>query len=457
MPLTTPPRRRAAVIGASMAGLSAAAVLSSRFSEVVIVERDELPVTPQPRRGVPQTRHLHALLPGGLELLEGWFPGLSRQLVAAGARDMDVGTEMLWFQAGGLRRRFASGVKVPVASRMLIEHQVRQRTLELPTVALRDGSTIAGLTTSPDGATVTGIRFEDGTTLAADLVVDATGRPARSIRWLADLGYEEPPTSQVDCDVAYASRILRRDPAGSGSWWYGAMVMAGPPSGRLGVVTPLEDGTWIVTLAGLHGDHPPRDDEGFLAFARSLPSPEVADLIAANEPLSEIVTHRIRSSQRRHPERLAHLPGGLVMSGDALCSFNPTYGQGMSTAALQAQALGRALDRVPTLDERMVRTYYRLAGKVVTPAWLMATGADFSLPATTGDKPAGTDLLNRYMPHVFRAAQVSEVVARCVVEVTSLVRPPQALLSPAMVARALVASRRHAPQPAPRLQPVATA
>lgn len=460
-PTSNPSRTTAVVIGASMAGLSAAAVLASRFASVVIVERDELPAGPADRRGVPQGRHAHGLLPAGLIRLEGWFPGLTEEMVAAGAYTLDIGRDAAWYQGDGYRLRFDSGATGPLASRALIEHCVRVRALALPNVSLRTGAGVAGLTATPDQATVTGVTLDDGTELPADLVVDTSGRAGRSLAWLEALGYTAPPTSEIVIDVAYASRILRRGPHDT-SGWAAAFVLAGPPTGRQGVAFPLEGDRWMVTLAGMHGERPPTDDAGFLAFARSLPSPEIADLLEATPPVGDIVTHRLHSNQRRHVERLKHVPGGLVLLGDAVCSFNPTYGQGMSTAALQAEALGRALDRRPAADARFVKDFYKRAAKAIGPAWQLTTGADFSLPATVGPKAPGTDQLNNhYMPHVFRAAQVSEEVCLRVIEVTSLLRPPPALMTPRMVVKVLRASRRarrlatSAPMPAPVIDRVA--
>ncbi len=437
---TSNQRRRAVVIGASMAGLSAAAVLARRFETVVLVDRDALPDAPTDRRGVPQGRHAHGLLPAGLKRIEGWFPGFNDDLVADGARQVDFADDILWFHADGPRVKFHSGVHGPVCSRALIEHHVRRRVLALPNVTLRSGSGATGVTATPDGRTVTGVTLDDGSTLAADLVVDASGRAGRSVPWLSALGYEEPPTSVVTIDMGYASRVYRRRP-GQDHSWAAALVVAAPPSARQGVIFPLEGDRWMVTLAGFHGDHPPRDSAGFLAFARELPSPVVADLIEASEPMGEIVTHRLPSNQRRHVERLRKVPGGLVMLGDSVCSFNPVYGQGMSSATLQAEALGKALDDVSTLDERFVRKFYRRTAKAVTPAWQMSIGADFSLPETRGPKAPGTDAINRYMAKVLQASRVSEEVCLRLVEVTALLRPPLALMTPAMVVKVRRAAR----------------
>ncbi|MDQ4070668.1 MAG: FAD-dependent monooxygenase [Actinomycetota bacterium] len=441
-----PSRGTAVVIGGSMAGLSAAAVLAPRFSSVVIVERDPIADHPADRKGVPQGRHAHGLLPAGLERLERWFPGLTQELVEAGATEVDIGNDAVWYQGGGYRRRFRTGLSGPVASRALLEHQVRRRALALANVTLRSGARATGLTTDDDGSAVTGVILDDGTTLAADLVVDASGRAARSLPWLRALGYDAPPTSHIGIDVAYASRVFQ---AGAPTDWKVAVVLAGPPTGRQGVVLPLEGGRWLVTLAGMHGEHPPTDGAGFLAFARSLPSPEVADLVERAAPLGPIVSHRLASNQRRHVERLRRVPGGLVLLGDAVCSFNPIYAQGMSTAALQAEALEQTLERVGGVDARFVKAFYKAAAKAITPAWQLTTGADFALPATTGLKAPGTDLLNRYMPHVFRASRVDERVALRLIEVTSLMRRPPALLAPSIMLRAFRASRRAQPAATP--------
>src|SRR5688500_9912156 len=98
----------AVVLGASMAGLCAARVLSSRFERVLLLERDELPEGPEASPLVPQGRHPHLLLPAGARLLEGWFPGILEELRAGGAVDVDLCRDFYWYQGGGCQRRPAS-------------------------------------------------------------------------------------------------------------------------------------------------------------------------------------------------------------------------------------------------------------------------------------------------------------------------------------------------------------
>jgi flavin-dependent dehydrogenase len=426
---------RAVVMGASIAGLCAARVLAERFDSVCLVERDPLPPAPAPRRGTPQVRHAHALLVGGAQRFEAWFPGLAGELRADGALPIDRSRELHWYQAGGLRRAPRPGAsdEGTLCSRPLLEHHLRRRVLERSGVALREAA-VEDLLFAADGRSVTGVRLEGGEAIPADLVVDATGRAACSLRWLEARGFEAPARSEVRIDMGYATRILRAHPRADPGWRIG-VVVGDPPALRMAVAFALEGPRWMVTLAGFHGDHAPTDDAGWLAFARSLPDPAIAELIAACEPLGEVVTHRMRASQRRHVEALDEVAGGIVLLGDAVASFNPVYGQGMTSAALQAEALARALDRAGELGPRFVRHYHRLAARAVETPWRMSVGADFSLPRTTGPRPRGSAWVGRYMQRVIRAAQRDAVVSRRLLDVGQLVRPPSSLLAPGVVLR----------------------
>jgi 2-polyprenyl-6-methoxyphenol hydroxylase-like FAD-dependent oxidoreductase len=432
---------RAIVVGASMAGLCAARVLGERFEEVLVVDRDDLPDGASWRAQVPQGRHPHLLLVAGARLLEGWFPGIVDELRASGAVDVDLCADVLWFQSGGAWRRPVSGLRCPCMSRPLLEWTVRRRLAEHPAVTFAAGTAVEGLEADPSGGRVTGVRVTDGDPIDGVLVVDATGRQARSLRWLEQLGYDAPPTSVVEVGTRYVTQVFRRTDQPVRDWKVAAMIDI-PAAKRLAMAVPFEGDRWHVLLGGINGEAAPTDRAEALAYARTFPSPVIADLMEASEPVGEAATHRFPANQRRHVERLRRFPLGWVPTGDAVCSFNPIYGQGMTSAAQQAVALGRELDRSGSVDRTFARRYFRAAGRSVTTPWSIAVGGDFVYDGTRGKKPPGTDLVNRYMERGNVAAQHDDRVSRRMTEVLAMVRRPESLMAPAFVGRVLWAARR---------------
>lgn len=426
------------VVGASMAGLLAARAAAGHGHQVLVLERDELPDDGTPRRGVPQGRHAHAILAAGLRRIEAWFPGITGDLVAKGALVGDGG-DAVWWQAGALKVRAEVGVEAVCASRPLLESAVRARLRALPDVEVRSGVGVDGLSIV-DGA-VDGVMV-DGGRLPADLVIDATGRNSRLVAQLADAGVPAPPVSEVHIDMSYATRLLPRSPDDIGGAMYCIIAPTPPYENRFGVLLPVEGDRWILTIGGFHGDAAPTDDEGYRTFARSLPHPMIADLLDRVDPLSPVMTHRLPSNQRRHFEKAAAVPAGYLAIGDSVCSFNPIYGQGMSSAALQAEQLEIVLSRGDLGSAAATRTFYRKAAKVVSNPWQVAAGSDFLHPATTGPKPAGTDVVNRYVGLVQRATHVSPPVLAQLQRVQNLLAAPPSLMAPPMMLRVLLAARR---------------
>lgn len=433
--------RRAVVIGSGMAGLFCARVLAPRFGEVVIVERDTLSGDVDWRRRVPQGRHQHVLLAEGARLLEGWFPGLGDELHERGAVEIDVSRDFYWHRGGGVWRAPSSGLYAPSLSRPCLEAVVRERVAALPGVTIRDRTSVDGIDLDTAGQQVRGVRLDDGTRIEGDLVVDATGRQGRSFEWLAELGYPPPPSSVVRVDIRYVTQVYARTDLPSRDW-KAAFVIGTPASRQLAAAVPFEGDRWFVLLGGVNGEMAPTDREAAIAYARSLASPVVAEVMESSEPIGEPVTFRFPSNQRRHVERLRRFPTGWLPVGDAVCTFNPLYGQGMTCAARQAQMMAEQLDRSGTVSRSLSRRYFRGVARQVAGPWKLAVGGDFAYPDTEGPKPPGTDRVNRYLARATVAAQRDDEVSLRLRSVAALAAPPASLLTPGVVRRVLRASRQ---------------
>jgi 2-polyprenyl-6-methoxyphenol hydroxylase-like FAD-dependent oxidoreductase len=433
----------AIVVGASMSGLIAARVLSDHFARVTLIERDRLPVGFAPRKGVPQGRHVHGLLARGQRILQDLFPGLVEDLIADGAVQGDICLDTLFFQYGGYKTRFESGHRGLLMSRPLIEGRVRRRVLGLVNVTLVEECDVLALTATDDRLRVTGVTMHRRGTdssvekLPADLVVDAGGRGAHAGSWLEALGFPRAPEEKIEIGVGYTTRLYRRRP-GDLPVAKAVIVAPTPPhERRLGVLFPIEGDRWMASLGGWLGEHAPADEAGFLAFAESLPVPDISTVIQRAEPVSDFSVHKFPSNLRRHYERLRRVPNGFLAIGDALCSFNPIYGQGMTACALEAVVLDECL-RAPR-DARAslpLRFYHRVA-KIIDIPWQSAAGADFAYRGVEGVKAPGTDLINWYVAHVQRAVIHDRVVYAAFLEVMNLLKPPTSLFHPRVLWRVL--------------------
>jgi 2-polyprenyl-6-methoxyphenol hydroxylase-like FAD-dependent oxidoreductase len=431
--------QRAVVVGAGMAGLTMARVLADVCEDVLVLDRDELPAAATPRRGVPQSHHVHVLLAAGQQALEQLFPGLRDEVVDAGATPFDPGSQMRFHRYGTVWPPISVGLSLISLSRPLLELTVRSRVQRLPNVTIRPGTAVAGLTGA--AGRIDGVIVDDQERIGADLVVDCSGRGSRSDRWLAELGFPAPAVDQVRVGVAYSSRLLGRRPGDLAE--VGAFVLPTPPAQkRAGVVLPIEGDRWLVSLGGWHGERPADGTEGFREYAQSLPDSAIADLLTRCEPRSDPVSLSFPASRWRRFDRLREVPAGYLAAGDAVCSFNPVYGQGMTCAALQAVALGTELARRDAATPALARDFYRAAAKVIRTPWQFAVGGDFGFPETTGARPRGIGLLNGYSRRIQLAAQVSAEVRRTFTSVQHLIAPPSVLFRPAMLARVLRDSAR---------------
>jgi 2-polyprenyl-6-methoxyphenol hydroxylase-like FAD-dependent oxidoreductase len=431
------PSKRAIVIGASMGGLLAARALADHYGEVTVVERDVLPDTYEPRKGVPQGRHTHGLLARGREVLEQLFPGFTEEMVAQGATTGDIVDKVLWFNHGFYLCNAPSKMLGLAISRPMLEGSVRRRVLQLPNVRLRERCNVLEPAFDRSQGRVSGVRVQsrggsDGTQMMnADLVVDASGRGSSSPAWLDALGYPKPREEQIKINLGYATRQYRRLPEHLRGM-RGAIIAACPPDWRFGAILAQEGDRWIVTLGGYLGDQAPTDDNGFVAFARSLQKPEIFDVIRVAEPLCPLMPYQFSANLRRRYEELSRFPAGFLVFGDALCSFNPVYGQGMTVACVESLALRECL---AAGTQEIAGRFFRAASQLIDIPWQIAVGSDLQHPRVEGKRTTQVRFINWYIAKLYRAAQDDAVLASRFLEVANLMRQPTALLDPQIAFR----------------------
>lgn len=439
---------RAIVLGGSMAGLLAARVLSESFGEVVIVDRDKLVGVREARRGVPQGRHVHGLLARGQQILDELFPGFTERVAATGVPTGDLG-ELRWFFNGKRLAPSTTGCVCVSADRPVLEFHVRSRVEELAGVSFLEGHDILGYTTTPDHRRVTGARVAphgragEETALAADLVVDATGRGSRTPVWLEQLGYQRPPEDRIKIDLSYTTRHYRLPDESILGGDLSINPVATPSHRRGAFFSRIDGGRSIVSLTGVLGDRAPTDPDGFIDWMRTLPVPDVFDVIRDAEPLDDPVSFHYPESVRRRYEKLRRFPDRLIVLGDAACSFNPVYGQGMTVAALESMALRGQLRRGFPVASR----WFAEISKIIDLAWDISAGGDLGFPEVRASRSLKVRLGNAYLTKMQAAATADGAVTRTFMRVAGLVDPPSALMKPGMIARVLRTARRLNRQP----------
>lgn len=442
----------AIVLGGSMAGLLAARTLADFYATVTVIERDRVDESVAVRRGVPQGRHTHGLLMRGAMALEELFPGFLDQLVERGAV-LNDGTDLarLYFCMNGhvaVHSGTARAFRTYNMTRPFLERHVRGRVMSLPNVSLLGGRDVVDLCLT-DAGRVNGARVVDRTDnvvaeLAADLVVDATGRGSRTPALLERAGFAVPTEDEVRVDLLYASQLLRLPEAALREYGLIVSPVAGRPTGV--ALAKCENDTAFFTVFGMAGCHPPLDLEGMCEFAAAMTPPHILAAVRSAEPVSPVAQHRFPSSRWRRYDKLRHPPEGLLVVGDAACSFNPIYAQGMTVAAMEALVLRDCLSHGP---DDLPRRFFRAAAQPIRQAWQMTTGGDLSLPEIAGTPPLVTRLLNGYLDRVLAAAEHDIDVFEQFIKVAWLVDQPSRLLRPGMIRRVVLRRRGvRLPEPA---------
>jgi 2-polyprenyl-6-methoxyphenol hydroxylase-like FAD-dependent oxidoreductase len=439
---SAPVGKQAVVIGAGIGGLTAATALADFFDQVVVLERDTLPSEPAHRAGTPQARHVHGLLLSGQRALSELFTGFEHDLARAGAVPLRVGLDVRTERAGydPFPQRDLGFLSYAV-SRPAIEHAVRRRIEGRANIALRQNCRAEQLLASPDGETISGVRYENDNgaseTIAAELVVDASGSGALTLNLLQSIGRPVPEETTIGIDLGYATCVFGI-PDDVPADWKGVMTFGQPPhNSRGGLLLPLEGNRWMATIGGRHGDMPPGDAEGFLAYARALRTPTIYNAVSRAERLGGVARYGFRESVRRHFERLDKFPRGLLPVADAICRFNPVYGQGMSVAAQEACLIRTLLGRSGQGSDpiaALAPTFFAEVQALIETPWAVAT-LDFVFPETRGQRPTDFESVLKFGIALTRLAAEDPAVHKLTAEVQNLLKPRSAYRDPALLQR----------------------
>ncbi|MFE0171173.1 NAD(P)/FAD-dependent oxidoreductase [Streptomyces sp. NPDC059002] len=438
---------RAVVIGGGHAGLVTARVLAAHFDEVVILERDLVDAETGVHPHVPQGHHAHGMLAKGTETLEKYFPGLRAELQEQGAPVYDYGEGISFLLPSGLAPRDRTGVRIQSFTRDELERCLRRRVLKLPEVTLLPATRCEGLLKERPG-TVTGVQYrsegsEELTTLDADLVVDAAGRSSALPDWLDTLGVRVPAPREVKAKVTYTSMIFDRPPDMPVDFHIAYQMTSAPDVARGGVILAVERDRWTCSLIGYGDQLPPKDDAGFLEFAKSLGNPHIAERIERRT--SQETVHRYSNADTRWYayHSCADWPQRLLAVGDSVCVFNPVFGQGLTVAALEADLLHRTLARRRARTQGLdglSRAYQRGVARILRAPWTLSSNSD--LMWHPSHQPLSARFAHWYNGHLFEVAVRDARVWRRFVRVINMVSPPTILFHPTVLAKVLAQASR---------------
>jgi 2-polyprenyl-6-methoxyphenol hydroxylase-like FAD-dependent oxidoreductase len=431
---------RALVVGAGLGGLSAARALSDYFDEVMILDRDELPDDAIPRAGVPQGKHPHGLLGGGLKALENLFPGFGNELMRAGAEPIDPGFDVLSEVPGqDVWPKIDLSWRTYSMSRPLIERTLRRQVERMGNIKVRGGRRVLNIVSDSNLESATGIQckmLDDSLeTLKSDLIVDASGNGSLTVEFLKFTGRRLPEETSIGVNIRYASALFERS-----SIWNDYKVVLSLPNApeqvRGGLILPAENNSNQVVLSGRGKDVPPIDGNGFLSYARQLPTLTIYNAIKNAKRLTGITPFSFPESRWRHFAQVPDFPRGLLPIGDAICRFNPVYGQGMTVAAQEAMLLFdllQALDGDPLAT--LASAFLTKAETLIAAPWAMSAIPDFIYPETTGERPPDLEDRLNFQRALGRLTVRDAELYELLIEIRHVLKPLALLDDPSIVSR----------------------
>ena len=364
---------------------------------------------------------------------------------------MDLAADVCWFHHGYWKIRYPSKMTLLCQSRPFLEWHVRRRLAALPNVTWRHATAVTNLLSNAARTRVTGVQLQQTDQSAAyqeipaDLVVDASGYGSRLPDWLTALQYPVPWASTLQIGLTYTSRFYQQ-PAMPHDWSALVLFPKAPESTRAGDLFPVEGQRWIVSLVGYMGDTPPSDETGFLAYARRLEQPDIYHAISQAVPLSGMQAYHVPEIRWRHYEKLRRFPDGLLVVGDAVCRFDPIFGQGMSVAAQEAHLLEQMLHTEGRQGNvaltGFASRFHRAMARVVAVPWSLATNEDCRYPQAIGPRPRGLSLQQWYVAQLFALSATYPEVYGPFLEVMNLLEGPRILFAPSILWQVLKQSLR---------------
>jgi flavin-dependent dehydrogenase len=422
-------RKKAVVIGGGIAGKLAARVLSEYFQEVIILERDQKPEGPHPRKGAPQGKHLHALLFAGDYGLEELFPGISKQFHANFAVKINSTKELAWFHHGVWKLRYDGPYSTTLQTRPHLEWQIEQEIHKIANLTVRYNTVVQNYLFNKQENRIIGVELQ-GEKMDADLVVDTSGASSFSTNWLTKQNIHIPE-EKVKINLTYASQFFEL-PESEERDWAIKIVYPNPPLEKSGgTISKVEGNRYVVTINRYHSDEQIND---IMRLAKQLPKPDIYNEIKDAAPLSETAIYRVPQIVWRRFEKMKNLPEGLLLIGDTVCRIDPVFGQGMSIAVLEALALKKYLKDTKTISSAR---FQKRVAKMISPIWGMVLAEDFRYPETTGNKPYGLKLQQWYAKEIFLLSAEDSRIYDRFVKVMNLIGPMTILMHPKVVFRVL--------------------